>query len=77
MHSILQRQLRKLSIDSHDQLDGDSWLSLLRHISQTYDQADMDRYTIERSLQISSDEMQELYQSLKQTSFSQVLLCHK
>ncbi len=44
--------------------DGDLWPAVLERVSRTYIEADQDRYTLERSLTISSDEMQHLYQRL-------------
>lgn len=65
MHRLLARQLRKLGLDASSGPDALQWGGLIERISSTYQQADSDRYTLERSLQISSDEMQEMYQRQK------------
>ncbi len=68
MHRLLSRQLRKLSLDGSSRPDQQQWETLVNKISGTYQQADDDRYLLERSLQISSDEMQELFQRHKATA---------
>jgi len=62
MHNLLKRQLRKLAL-SVDKLPAiDEWLVLLEQINQSYHDADASRYTLERSLKLSSDEMRGLYE---------------
>ena len=68
MHRLLRRQLRKVGSDASAVPDARQWAALLDLVSAAYDQADNDRYTLERSLQISSDEMQEMLQRQKTTS---------
>ncbi|MCB0385611.1 MAG: hypothetical protein KDD43_09475, partial [Bdellovibrionales bacterium] len=60
LHRLLERQLRKAHIQV-DQLpmDLDQWMSLLERISQTYTQTEQDRYLLERSLKISSEEIRQ------------------
>lgn len=65
MHRLLARQLRKLGLDASAGPDDEQWEALLARVSDAYQQADDDRYTLERSLQISSDEMQAMYQHQK------------
>lgn len=65
MHRLLSRQLRKLGLDAEHAPDATSWSKLLPIIEQTYLDADLERYTLERSLAISSEEMQALYQRQK------------
>ncbi len=73
MHRLLTRQLQKAGIISDtESLDSSQLQQLLELVSQTYQESDKDRYTIERSLTISSNEMQELYQELKAKSESQL-----
>ena len=67
-HRLLQRQLKKLGIDPSTPPDKDTWQKLQDQISNSYTGADEDRYLLERSLDISSREMQELFDNLKQTS---------
>ena len=66
MHPLLSRQLKKLGIaDSSVSPAPESWQELLRRVSQWYTDADQERYLLERSLNISSREMQELSGSLR------------
>lgn len=43
---------------------GEAWRRLVEAIGRTYKQADEDRYTLERSMAVSSHEMQELYENI-------------
>lgn len=65
MHRLLARQLKKLNLDELTRPDRDQWRSLLRRIDTSYDAFDQDRYTLERSLTLSSEEMQALYKRQK------------
>jgi len=67
IHRLLKRQLKRLQLDSKPPTE-QSWQQLLQQISDTYIQADQDRYTLERSLTISSEETRALYQQLKASS---------
>ncbi len=65
LHSILQRQLRRVGIEDPDQTpDPEAWSKLLERVSFAYESADDDRYRLERSLDISSMEMEELHDQL-------------
>jgi nitrogen-specific signal transduction histidine kinase len=68
MHSLLRRQLRKILSDGEGPPSAEQWALLLDRVSRTYVEADQDRYMLERSLQASSQEMQELYEGLRKTS---------
>ncbi|MCI0713539.1 MAG: hypothetical protein L0154_25510 [Chloroflexi bacterium] len=58
LHSMLKRQLEQLNItDTSNPPDAVAWLLLLERISKSYTEAEQDRYLIERSLEISSQEM--------------------
>lgn len=70
MHPLLARQLRRRGIEPASAPE--PWKSLLANVDATYEQADQDRNTIERSLSISSDEMRELYDGLQSASESQL-----
>ncbi|MBA3500342.1 MAG: ATP-binding protein [Myxococcota bacterium] len=48
------------------------WQGLLARLSRTYHDADQDRYTLERSIDISSRELQGLYLDLKRNSESEI-----
>ena len=72
-HRVLQRQLRKLGLDPALMPAGEAaWHSLLDRVSRAYADADQDRYLLERSLAISSREMQALYNDLQQASESRI-----
>jgi len=66
-HRVLNRLLKKHDL-SLDRLPAslDGWRQLLERIARTFHAADQDRYLLERSLSISSREMQELHESLRQ-----------
>ncbi len=72
LHSLLKRQLKKLGLDDLDPPRAEAWRQLVAQISQSYSGADEDRYLLERSLDISSTEMQELYDQVRASSESQL-----
>ena len=73
LHRLLKRQLRRLGIDPvRGPADAATWSTLLERIDRTYEQADNDRYTLERSLDVSSREMQSLYEALRAASESRL-----
>ena len=65
-HRVLNRQLKKLGL-TPDRLPEslEQWQLLLERIEQAYHDADQDRYLLERSLAISSREMQALHDNLR------------
>src|SRR3990172_4979021 len=65
LHPLLRRQLRRIGLaeDTATPAAG-LWRQFVDRVSRTYTEADQDRYTIERSLTISSEEMQQLYEGL-------------
>jgi len=64
-HPILRRQLRKLGLRPEEAPDPESWAQFLEKVHGSYLGADLDRYTLERSLGLSSEEMRELTQRLQ------------
>jgi len=70
MHPILKRQLRRLGIAGTP--GPEEWQRFVDTVSATYSEYDQDRYTLERSLDISSKEMQHLYASLERRSEAQL-----
>jgi len=65
LHNLLRRQLRRLGLAPGRVPPADAWRALLEHVSQSYGSADQDRYLLERSQDISSREMRELYDALQ------------
>ena len=65
MHRILTRQLKKLKLSDALPPDLDDWRRMLSQIDASYEANDRDSYILERSLTISSDEMQALYKRQK------------
>jgi signal transduction histidine kinase len=64
-HSLVKRQLKKLGLDNTVAPTLAIWQQFLERVSQAYAEADRERYLLERSLAISSQEMQELYENLQ------------
>ena len=72
-HRVLARQLKKLGLDpSRPPPSAADWQHFLERISRAYEEADQDRYLFERSLTISSQEMQHLYDNLRRSSESRL-----
>ncbi|MEQ1603316.1 MAG: EAL domain-containing protein [Pyrinomonadaceae bacterium] len=65
VHSLLQRQLKKTGIEENSAPDLNQWLAFLERVGRTYTETDQERYLMERSLMISSTEMQEVYEQLR------------
>ncbi len=66
MHPVLTRQLQRAGvIDLARPPALEVWTKLLERVDRAYHDADQDRYTLERSLAISSSEMQAVYENLK------------
>ena len=73
MHPLLARQLKRLGLDEqHPTPSLEAWGELLERIDRSYVEADQGHALLERSLALSSKEMQELYAQLKQTSDTQL-----
>ena len=71
MHPVLERQLRKHGFSETTLPNSEEqWTEFLKRVDRVYKQADEERYTLERSIEISSAEMSELYESLKKSSES-------
>jgi PAS domain S-box-containing protein len=68
LHPLFSRQLARLGIDPSAPIPPEAWSRLLSRISQTYTEADEARYLLERSLDVSSREMQELYEKTRASS---------
>ncbi len=73
MHPLLARQLRRLSLDEqHPPPSREAWSELLERIDRSYLEADQGHALLERSLALSSKEMQDLNAQLKQSSDTQL-----
>jgi len=68
MHPVLRRQLAKLGVTPDAPPSAEEWRAALERVSHAYEQADRERAMLERSLKVSSDEMQELYSELRTSS---------
>jgi PAS domain S-box-containing protein len=75
MHSVLRRQLRRLGLqESGPPPDADAWRALLGAFDALCHDNDRDRYMLERSISISSQEMQALYHELRQSSETELAI---
>lgn len=66
MHRVLARQLRKAGIEGGPPT-AEQWARLLERVDRAYTEADQDRYTLERALELSSEEMRERFKALRET----------
>ena len=73
LHRILARQLRRLDLVPETGPPPDAWRALLNTLSVTYTEADDERYTLERSIDISSREMSGLHEVLSQLALQDSL----
>jgi diguanylate cyclase (GGDEF)-like protein/PAS domain S-box-containing protein len=60
-HPLLLRQLRRLGIDERGPLDPVIWRSFLERVSRAYEGHDQERYLLERSQSLASQETAELH----------------
>lgn len=61
MHPLLARQLDRLGLSPYTPPDGAQWTRLIDRIDAAYAQADQAREMVERSMTLSSREMQDLH----------------
>jgi diguanylate cyclase (GGDEF)-like protein/PAS domain S-box-containing protein len=66
-HSLLNRQLKRIGADKETLPSIEKWEDFLQRIERAYTDAEQERYLLERSLMISSQEMQELYEQLRKS----------
>lgn len=66
LHNLLKRQLNRVGLN-HKNLPNDlkDWHEFIKRINNTYNEADQERYLLERSMEISSRELLELNQKLE------------
>ncbi|MEM1417304.1 MAG: ATP-binding protein [Myxococcota bacterium] len=72
VNAKLRRQLSRLRLSAEAPPDAEQWRALLSRVSRTYTDQAQDLEQVERSLQASCRELQELYEKLDQTSESAV-----
>ncbi|MEQ1681423.1 MAG: ATP-binding protein [Nitrospira sp.] len=73
MHPLLTRQLKRLRLDEqHPPPSREAWSELLQRIDRSYVEADQGHALLERSLALSSKELQDLNAQLKQRSDTQL-----
>ncbi len=66
MHKILRRQLKRLNLSHESRPSNDrEWVEFLGMLDESYDQWDQVQYRLERSLEISSEEMVTLHENLR------------
>jgi diguanylate cyclase (GGDEF)-like protein/PAS domain S-box-containing protein len=67
LHPLLQRQLKRLGIAADGELPVEvrRWGELLGRVSRAYDEHDQERYLLERSQDLASSEMTQLYATLR------------
>lgn len=75
-HPLLSRLLRKVGASYGEAPSAATFDALLALVARTYHEADQDRYTLERSIDISGREMQGLYQDLKKRAAEQLATSH-
>ena len=73
LHRILNRQLSRLNLDPALRPPAAAWRALLEVLSATYTEADDDRYTLERSIDVSSREMRGLHEVLNRQAMLDTL----
>jgi signal transduction histidine kinase/CheY-like chemotaxis protein len=64
VHVLLERQLKRLGLSAAPRTAAE-WEKFLGHVSRVYESADQDRYTLERALEISSQELHQLNDDLR------------
>jgi signal transduction histidine kinase len=72
VHPLLSRQLRKLGLADGKAPTAEQWQLFLERLEQTYAATDQDRYMNERSLEVCSREMQDLYDQLRSASEAEI-----
>jgi diguanylate cyclase (GGDEF)-like protein len=72
-HRSLERQLSRLELSAVEPPDAAGWSKLLGLVNSAYREAEADRYTLERSIEISSEEMLALHDVLSLQARQDVL----
>ena len=72
-HNALKRLLKRLKLTEDELPDLDAWSKLLTRLDEAFQGYDEERYMMERSLQISSEEMTRLHEEIRRHSANQLL----
>ena len=67
-HRLLARQLKNLGLAPDEAPDAAQWRTFCEKVEDAYRLADEERYRLERSLRLSSEEMRTLYDRVKSSS---------
>ncbi|MEZ5307915.1 MAG: EAL domain-containing protein [Pyrinomonadaceae bacterium] len=67
IHSVLNRQLKKTGLTSEEAPVLPRWREFLDRVNRSYVESDQERYLLERSLMISSEEMKDVYEKLRES----------
>ena len=73
LHHLLTRQLRRLGLDPASSPSPAAWRTLLETLSTTYNESEDERHTLERSIEVSSDEMRHMHEVLSQQATTDYL----
>jgi diguanylate cyclase (GGDEF)-like protein len=73
LHRSLERQLSRLELSAADPPNAAGWAKLLGLVNTAYREAEADRYTMERSIEVSSEEMLALHEVLSRQARHDVL----
>jgi PAS domain S-box-containing protein len=65
-HQLLERQLRETGLDPASPITPEQLRALLERVHRAYQATDEDQYTLQRSMEVSSQEMQDLYARLRE-----------
>lgn len=68
LHTLLLHQLKRLGMSPDSAPDDVAWKQLLTRVSRTYKDGDQDRYRLEHSMGVLSEEVQELLDELNFSS---------
>jgi len=72
IHKSLKRQLKRLKLSFDAVPSVEQWQTLLNRISRAYEGYEEERYLLEHTIDVSSKEMQEVYENLREVSASQL-----
>ena len=73
LHRALVRQLRLLNLDRESSPSLEAWRELLDLLSTTYTETDDDRFTLKRSVDVTSREMRSLHEALSRQALQDTL----